>query len=137
MEFGNEFICASIADKSWYQFREHKWEEIEDGVYLRSKISNEIVGNFSDQLAKASEILVKVQDKVEEALDVSTPQWKRIDGDGTTEEARRPETQRNETIRKGMMELINQGILILLVCLAEPVSMHGCLRLQTTTHTEW
>lgn len=47
-EFGNEFICASVTSKIWYQFIGHKWEEIEDGVFLRKKISNEIVSKFEE-----------------------------------------------------------------------------------------
>ena len=47
-EFGNEFVCASVTSKIWYQFVGHKWEEIEDGVFLRKKISNEIVGKFEE-----------------------------------------------------------------------------------------
>ena len=26
-EYGNEFVCASILNKNWYQFREHHWEK--------------------------------------------------------------------------------------------------------------
>lgn len=45
-EYGNEFVCASIANKMWYQFRNHKWEEIEEGIFLRERISDEIVQQF-------------------------------------------------------------------------------------------
>lgn len=47
-EFGNEFVCASIANKTWYQYIGHQWEEIEEGVFLRRKISNEIVSKFEE-----------------------------------------------------------------------------------------
>jgi phage/plasmid-associated DNA primase len=47
-EYGNEFVCASIANKMWYQFRNHKWEEIENGVFLRERISDDIVQMFVD-----------------------------------------------------------------------------------------
>lgn len=46
-EYGTEFVCASISDKSWFQFKDHKWEPIEEGVTLREKISNEICEKFS------------------------------------------------------------------------------------------
>lgn len=38
-EYGDEFVCSSITGKSWYQFVGNHWEYIEDGVYLRKKIS--------------------------------------------------------------------------------------------------
>jgi hypothetical protein len=41
-EYGNNFVCASVTGKIWFQFINHKWEMIEDGVFLREKISNEI-----------------------------------------------------------------------------------------------
>ena len=37
-----EFICSSLASKLWYQFLDHRWKEIEEGIYLRLKISNEL-----------------------------------------------------------------------------------------------
>jgi P4 family phage/plasmid primase-like protien len=47
-EYGNEFVCASITNKTWYQFNNHKWERIEDGIFLREKISGEIVQRYCD-----------------------------------------------------------------------------------------
>ena len=46
--YGNDFVCASISGKNWYQFRDHKWEEIEEGVFLREKISEEVVLKYTD-----------------------------------------------------------------------------------------
>lgn len=45
-EFGTEFVCSSITNKVWYQFRDNKWEEIEEGKFLRDKISDEVVQKF-------------------------------------------------------------------------------------------
>ena len=47
-DFSNEFICASVTNKLWYQYTGHCWEEMEDGVFLRQKISNEIVKKFEE-----------------------------------------------------------------------------------------
>jgi P4 family phage/plasmid primase-like protien len=47
-EYGNEFVCASVASKVWFQFVNHKWEEIEEGVFLRERISSEIVDKFTE-----------------------------------------------------------------------------------------
>ena len=46
-EYSNEFVCASIANKVWYQFINHRWEEIEEGVFLRSRISDKIVLKYT------------------------------------------------------------------------------------------
>lgn len=62
-EFGDEFVCASISNKLWYQFRNHKWEQIEDGVFLRQKISKDIVGHFAAMGAETLGKLAKADDK--------------------------------------------------------------------------
>lgn len=67
-EYANEFVCASIVSKTWYQFRDHRWEEIEDGVFLREKISNEIVQKYIEQAKDIFTKLANVKDKAEEAM---------------------------------------------------------------------
>lgn len=47
-EFGDMFVCSCIQNKTWYQFREHRWEEIESGVFLREKISSFIYRRFTN-----------------------------------------------------------------------------------------
>jgi P4 family phage/plasmid primase-like protien len=51
-EYGNEFICASISKKIWYQFTGNFWEEVEEGIFLREKISSEIVAKYREQIVK-------------------------------------------------------------------------------------
>jgi P4 family phage/plasmid primase-like protien len=47
--YGNEFVCASIVQNLWYQYDAHKWKRIEEGVFLRQKLSEEFVTTFSDK----------------------------------------------------------------------------------------
>ena len=47
-EYCTEFVCSSITNKSWFQYRNHHWEEIEEGVFLRNHISTDIVSRFAD-----------------------------------------------------------------------------------------
>lgn len=51
-EYGNDFVCASITNKCWFRFNGQIWEEMEEGNYLREKISDEkgLVEKFKDQL---------------------------------------------------------------------------------------
>ena len=57
-EYGTEFVCSSVAGKTWYQFKENFWEEIEEGVFLRNRISSEIVEKYKkagcEQMMKIS-----------------------------------------------------------------------------------
>ena len=38
-EYGTEFVCSSIINKTWYQYKNHIWKEDENGVELRKRIS--------------------------------------------------------------------------------------------------
>jgi len=67
-EYGNDFVCASIAGKTWFQFRDHKWEEIEEGVFLREKISEDIVLKYSTMGSELFMKIAGIQDKGEEAM---------------------------------------------------------------------
>ena len=66
-EYGTEFVCASIVNKSWFQFKDHHWREIEDGVFLRKLISGEILDKYVKEggnlFAKAAN-----SDKAEEKI---------------------------------------------------------------------
>lgn len=47
-EYGCEFTCASIESKIWFQFTGQTWEQMEGGVILRQKISNELSQRFTE-----------------------------------------------------------------------------------------
>lgn len=67
-EYGNEFVCASISNKTWFQFCNHKWQEIEEGVYLRQKISKEISKKYVDMGKELYMEMSKAEDKSEESM---------------------------------------------------------------------
>jgi P4 family phage/plasmid primase-like protien len=67
-EYGNEFVCASAASKVWFQFVGHKWEQIEDGIFLRKKISGEIVDRYTVIGKEILTQLAACTDKGEEAM---------------------------------------------------------------------
>lgn len=67
-EYGNEFVCASISNKMWFQFRDNRWEEIEEGIFLRERISDEIVSKYTNMGKEIFTKLAGIQDKAEEAM---------------------------------------------------------------------
>ena len=67
-KYGDEFVCASICSKTWFQFSGNKWEEIENGVYLSKKISGEIADDFTKIGQVYIEKLNKSTDKGMEAM---------------------------------------------------------------------
>lgn len=67
-EHGHEFVCSSISNNVWFQYINHKWEEIEQGIFLRALISSEIADKY---VKMGSEVWAKigaVEDKAERAM---------------------------------------------------------------------
>jgi len=67
--FGDEYRCASITSKCWYQFRsdEHKWEEIEEGVFLREQISKKLVKDYVKMASSLMEDFGNEMDQAKQA----------------------------------------------------------------------
>lgn len=67
-EYSDEFVCASVANKVWFQFTNHKWDQIEEGTFLREKISGKIVDKYIEAVKKLYDDLRCCQDKAREAM---------------------------------------------------------------------
>jgi len=65
--YGDKYVCASIREDQWYEFKDHIWEQVDEGYTLRLKISSEIVGLFSKKLKEACDEFSKVEDDSEKA----------------------------------------------------------------------
>jgi P4 family phage/plasmid primase-like protien len=55
--YGTEFVCASISQNIWYQYINHRWKRTEEGVFLRQKLSTDIVKLFE---SRRDELYVKM-----------------------------------------------------------------------------
>jgi hypothetical protein len=64
-EYGDEFVCASITYKIWFQFINHRWIEVEDGTFLREKISGKMVDRFIEARNYVNTLEGKAQEKGE------------------------------------------------------------------------
>jgi len=40
------FVCASIKDNTWYEFKNHRWVEIDSAFSLRNLLSSELVNDY-------------------------------------------------------------------------------------------
>lgn len=67
-EYGDEFVCANIRNKVWYQYTKHHWEEIEEGVFLREKISEKIVEKYTETAKKLYDDLKNEDNKVNQSF---------------------------------------------------------------------
>lgn len=62
--YGNDYVCASLKPESWFHYICHRWEKMEDGIFLRKKISEDMVEVYTD---KKNEILDKVKQCINQA----------------------------------------------------------------------
>lgn len=54
-KYSDEYICAGITTKEWYQFTGHRWKYIEDGWTLRDRIAKDIGYDFHYYAGKCFE----------------------------------------------------------------------------------
>ena len=66
-ECEEEFKCSSLYGKTWYQFQKHCWKEMEEGVYLRQKISNELWDTYNKKFQEYYKKWIEARDKGDQA----------------------------------------------------------------------
>jgi P4 family phage/plasmid primase-like protien len=73
--YSNEFVCASVVKNLWFRYQDHRWKRIEEGVFLRQKLSEEFVDSFTE---KGKELFEKLARCEENEKDLITAQQKQI-----------------------------------------------------------
>lgn len=51
--FQDRFVCINIKNNIWYEFKKHRWFEIDSGVYLRKLISTDLHSIYRDKISQA------------------------------------------------------------------------------------
>jgi len=64
--FRGQFVCCSYKNNVWYEFKDHRWQEIDSGIELRKKISNELVDEYCRLIAKYNILASMNEDEMEE-----------------------------------------------------------------------
>jgi hypothetical protein len=67
-EYGDQFICSSYSGKTWFQFKDHIWEQIDEGVFLREKISGNFVNKYYETIKNYYSTLQENKDKSTEVM---------------------------------------------------------------------
>jgi P4 family phage/plasmid primase-like protien len=45
-KYDSDYVCSSIQFKTWFQFDDHIWKKLEEGITLRQKLSDEVVNIY-------------------------------------------------------------------------------------------
>ena len=66
--YKNEFVCCSAKKNSWFQFKNHRWNELDDAIELRKKLSAQVVHEY-DKLDKyLTDIISNLDDEDEKDI---------------------------------------------------------------------
>jgi P4 family phage/plasmid primase-like protien len=44
--YQSRYVCSSIKNNTWFEFKKHRWYEVEAGVTLKKKLSNELAKEY-------------------------------------------------------------------------------------------
>jgi len=79
--YRDRFVCASIKDKSWYEYINHRWHKIDSGNTLRLAISKEMHKIYIDKLNEVNKrvetmdptdpVRVKLMNSTQKISDIS------------------------------------------------------------------
>jgi len=65
--FKHEFVCASIKQNYWYQFREHRWVPCDCGYTLNHKLSTDVFKQYNLASSKYSMRAAQTDDESEQS----------------------------------------------------------------------
>lgn len=60
--YGDKYACVAIKNQQWYEFKGHRWHEIDCGYSLRDKISNKVARLYMDKVGEYMDVLSKLSD---------------------------------------------------------------------------
>lgn len=64
---GDNFVCASLKNKIWYEFKEHRWRISDSGVAIYSKLSTDVVQRFEKYRTELSHQAENTDDEEEKS----------------------------------------------------------------------
>lgn len=67
-DYGSEFVCADIASKAWYRFKNHIWTRIDSGADLRERISSSndiVIRSFAEKIKELQSKIVDLEQGLE------------------------------------------------------------------------
>jgi len=58
-----QYICTSLRHNIWYEFKNHRWVQIDSGVSLKKKIGNEVVNEYLRLITYYNQAAYEQQDE--------------------------------------------------------------------------
>ena len=58
-----QYVCTSVKHNIWYEFKNHRWFQIDSGVTLKNKIGNDMVNEYLHQISHYNQTAYEQQDE--------------------------------------------------------------------------
>lgn len=59
-KYSDRFVCSSIKNNLWWEFREHRWVRIDEGYTLKLELSEDFANEYNKEIADISLSMIKV-----------------------------------------------------------------------------
>ena len=69
-----EYVCSSIRNRTWYEFRDHRWRESDSAYTLRKRMSTDVFKEYSVMAVQMQQRAINSADEGEQARLVETCQ---------------------------------------------------------------
>lgn len=66
--YKDEFLCASVKSNTWFQFKDHRWSEIDSGTTLRKYISTELRQLYKNKADSINHTISELPDGSDDKL---------------------------------------------------------------------
>jgi P4 family phage/plasmid primase-like protien len=64
--YGEKYVCVSVANNMWYEFKTHRWMQIDSGFSLFNSISTELVDYYRKRIKEMRKREVELDDMSED-----------------------------------------------------------------------
>ena len=62
-KFKSDFVCSSIKNKNWYEYKNHRWNTCENGYVLKNKISVDMFMEYNNLVTEYSKKASNTEDE--------------------------------------------------------------------------
>tara|TARA_B100001094_G_C18190882_1_gene807155 strand:+ start:2555 stop:5026 length:2472 start_codon:yes stop_codon:yes gene_type:complete len=70
IKYGSQFICASLSKDIWWEFSNHRWNQIDKASELRSLISTEIADDYFELIHELNNKALENPDEAKEKVEI-------------------------------------------------------------------
>ena len=67
-KYSDRYICSSIKNNTWWEFKNHKWVRIDEGYTLKMQLSEDFANEYNKEISEISIMITKASGVAKEEL---------------------------------------------------------------------